>query len=289
MISFFILLISSVLWGFFDLIRKVCLEFLSTTQIVYIILSSQLIIFLFCLYYSSLTITNSNYFILLFIISFLNIIALYFFLNALKNEEISLCIPLLSYSPLFSLLFSKVLLNEVLSVFQYFGIFIIFFGSFVLFSKSLQIRDLLVSPFTLVKNKGAQKIILVTLIWSLIPVLDKKSLLYTDIFFHGFLQSFVGIFFLYLFIRVPKYQSFINSKNSRQIYLVLFLIIISFSATISQLAALKVNLVPILEVFKRAIGILMALMFGYLVFKEHIGIKKILSILIIFLGLTFIF
>jgi multidrug transporter EmrE-like cation transporter len=88
---------------------------------------------------------------------------------------------------------------------------------------------------------------------------------------------------------VPKYQNFINSKNSRQIYLVLFLIIISFLATIFQLAALKVNLVPILEVFKRAIGILMSLMFGYLVFKEHIGIKKILSIIIIFLGLTFIF
>ena len=289
MISFFILLISSILWGFFDLIRKVCLEFLSTTQIVYIILFSQLIIFLFCLYYSSLTITNFNYFILLLIISFLNIVALYFFLNALKNEEISLCIPLLSYSPLFSLLFSKVFLNEVLTLFEYLGIFIIFFGSFVLFSKSLQTRDLLISPFNLIKNKGAQKIILVTLIWSLIPVLDKKSLLYTDIFFHGFLQSLIGILFLYLFIRVPKYQNFITSKNSRQIYLVIFLIIISFSATFLQLVALKDNLVPILEVFKRAIGILMALFFGYLFFKEHIGIKKILSIIIIFLGLSFTF
>ena len=150
-------------------------------------------------------------------------------------------------------------------------------------------RDLLISPFNLIKNKGAQKIILVTLIWSLIPVLDKKSLLYTDIFFHGFLQSLIGILFLYLFIRVPKYQNFITSKNSRQIYLVIFLIIISFSATFLQLVALKDNLVPILEVFKRAIGILMALFFGYLFFKEHIGIKKILSIIIIFLGLSFTF
>ena len=288
MTSFFILLISGFLWAFFDLIRKLCLNFMTTTQIVYIILISQLIIFLFSLYYSSLAITGFYYFVLLFIISFLNIISLYLFLNALKNEEISLCIPLLSYSPLFSLLFSKIILDENLTLHQYFGIFIIFFGSFVLFSKSLQIKDLLVSPFSLIKNKGAQKLILVTLIWSLIPVLDKKSLLYIDVFFHGFLQSLLGILMLLLFIKIPAYQNFIVYNNGRKFYLLLLLITVSFFATIVQFEALKVNLVPILEVFKRSVGILLALFFGYIFFNEQINTKKIFSVLIILVGLSFI-
>ena len=288
MISFSILLISGILWGFFDLIRKICLGFMSTTQIVYIILVSQLIIFFFSLYYSNLNITNIYYFFLLLTISFLNIVSLYLFLNALKNEEISLCIPLLSYSPLFSLLFAKILLNETLTIYQCLGIIIILFGSFVLFSKSLHTKDLLVSPFKLVKNKGAQNIILVTIIWSLIPVLDKKSLLYTDVYFHGFLQSLVGILFLYLFIKAPSYKQFKTYTNKRYFYLVLFLILVSFLATIVQFEALKVNLVPILEVFKRATGILLALITGYIFFNESISIKKILSVFIILFGLFFI-
>ena len=288
MTSLFILISSGFLWGFFDLIRKLCLEFLSTSQIVYIILVSQLIIFFFSLYYSSLNISNFYYYILLLIIAVLNIISLYLFLNALKNEEISLCIPLLSYSPLFSMVFSKLLLNESLTMHQYIGIFTIFFGSFVLFSKTLLIKDLLVSPFSLIKNKGAQKIILVTIIWSVVPVLDKKSLLYTDIYFHGFLQSLVGIVFLFVFIKSPLKSSFLIYKNRKQFFLVLSLIIISFLATIVQFEALQINLVSILEVFKRAIGILLALFFGYIFFNEDISRKKILSILVILLGLSFI-
>ena len=217
----------------------------------------------FSLYFSNLNISNFHYFILLLIISLLNII-LYLFLKAIKNEQISLCIPLLSYSPLFSLLFSKYLLEENLTTIQYIGIFIIFFGSFILFSKTLKARDLLVSPFSLIKNKGAQKIILVTIIWSLVPVLDKKSLLYTDIFMHGFLQSFLGILFLFLFVKTPRFNSFLTYKNRTQVYLFLFLVVVSFLATIIQFEALKVNLVPILEVVKRAIGILLSLFFGYI-------------------------
>ena len=259
MISLFILIFSGFLWGTFDLIRKLCLEFLSTSQIVYIVLVSQLIIFFFSLYYSDFYISNFYYYFLLLIISLLNIISLYLFLNALKSEEISLCIPLLSYSPLFSMVFSRIFLNESLTLHQSIGVFAIFFGSFVLFSRTLQIRDLLVSPFSLIKNKGAQKIILVTIIWSIVPVLDKKSLIYTDIYFHGFLQSLVGIIFLCLFIKFPVKSSFLIYKNTKQLLLVLLLIIISFLATIVQFEALQINLVPILEVFKRAIGILLAL------------------------------
>ena len=287
MISFFILFISGILWGFLDLLRKLCLEFFSTTQIVYIILLSQLTIFFFSLYFSNLNISNFHYFILLLIISLLNIISLYLFLKAIKNEQISLCIPLLSYSPLFSLLFSKFLLEENLTTIQYIGIFIIFFGSFILFSKTLKARDLLVSPFSLIKNKGAQKIILVTIIWSLVPVLDKKSLLYTDIFMHGFLQSFLGILFLFLFVKTPRFNSFLTYKNRTQVYLFLLLVVVSFLATIIQFEALKVNLVPILEVVKRAIGILLSLFFGYIFFKEQINKKKILSIVVIITGLIF--
>ncbi len=286
--SLLILLFSGFLWGIFDLVRKLALEFLSLTYVIYIIFFSQLVIFFFSLFLSELTITSLYYYPLIIVISFLNLISLYFFLKAIKIEEISMCIPLLSYSPLFSLLFSRILLGETLSIYQHLGIIIIFFGSFILYSKSLALKDLLLSPFSLVKNKGAQLIILVTLIWSMLPVLDKKSFYYTDIYLHGFLQSILGILFLFFFIKLPNKIKLINFNNRKEILILLLLIVISFLATITQFIALKINFVPILEVFKRAIGILLSLFFGYLFFKEKINTQKVCSIFIIIIGLSLI-
>ena len=87
------------------------------------------------------SISSNDYYPLLIIISILNLISLYCFLKALKIEEISICIPMLSYSPLFSLIFSKILLDESLSISQHIGIIIIFIGSFILYSKSLHFKD----------------------------------------------------------------------------------------------------------------------------------------------------
>ena len=130
--------------------------------------------------------------------------------------------------------------------------------------------------------------IIVTLIWSILPVLDKKSFSYTDIYLHGFLQSLLGVFFLFLILRLPRNIKFTNVKHGKKIIILLFLIIVSVLAIITQFVALKINMVPILEVFKRAAGILLSLFFGYFIFKEKINIQKICSVFIILAGLSFV-
>ncbi len=286
--SLLILIVSSFFWGIFDLLRKLVLEYLSISQVICVIFISQLIFFFFSLFFSNLLISDPNYFLYLIIISVLSLLAIFCFLKAIKIGEISMSIPLLSYSPLLSLLFSNYFLGENLEAQQYFGVVTIFFGSFILYSKSLKVQDLLLSPITLMKNKGAQLIICVTIIWSIIPVLDKKSLTYTDIYLHGFLQSLLIVFLLLIFIKTPITKKIIKLKKKKEIFLFLLLIIFSFLTTLLQFLALKINLVPILEVFKRAIGILLALYFGYFFFNEKINKQKIISIIVITLGLLFV-
>ena len=286
--SLLILFLSGLFWAIFDLVRKIALQSQSLLTVIYITIFSQLIIFMMSLLLSKLLISSNDYYPLLIIISILNLISLYCFLKALKIQEISMCIPLLSYSPLFSLIFSKILLDESLSISQHIGIIIIFIGSFILYSKSLHFKDLLYSPFALIKNKSAQLMIIVTIIWSAIPVLDKKSLNYTDIYMHGFLQSLLGFLFLFFFIRYKGEQRIAFIKNKKSFITLIILIIIGFLASITQLFALTINLVPILEVVKRATGILLALFFGYFFFKEDINKKKVYSITVIIIGLSFV-
>ena len=286
--SLLILFLSGLFWAIFDLVRKMALQSQSLLTVIYVTIFSQLIIFMMSLFLSKLLISSNDYYPLLIIISILNLISLYCFLKALKIQEISMCIPLLSYSPLFSLIFSKILLDESLSISQHIGIIIIFIGSFILYSKSLHFKDLLYSPFSLIKNKSAQLMIIVTIIWSAIPVLDKKSLNYTDIYMHGFLQSLLGFLFLFFFIRYKGEQRIAFIKNKKSFITLIILIIIGFLASITQLFALTINLVPILEVVKRATGILLALFFGYFFFKEDINKKKVYSITVIIIGLSFV-
>ena len=286
--SLLILFLSGLFWAIFDLVRKMALQSQSLLTVIYVTIFSQLIIFMMSLFLSKLLISSKDYYPLLIIISILNLISLYCFLKALKIQEISMCIPLLSYSPLFSLIFSKILLDESLSIAQHIGIIIIFIGSFILYSKSLHFKDLLYSPFSLIKNKSAQLMIIVTIIWSAIPVLDKKSLNYTDIYMHGFLQSLLGFLFLFFFIRHRGDQRITITKNKKSYITLILLIIVGFLASITQLFALTINLVPILEVVKRATGILLALFFGYFIFKEDINKKKIYSITVIIIGLSFV-
>lgn len=286
--SLLILFLSGLFWAIFDLVRKMALQSQSLLTVIYVTIFSQLIIFMMSLFLSKLLISSNDYYPLLIIISILNLISLYCFLKALKIQEISMCIPLLSYSPLFSLIFSKILLDESLSIAQHIGIIIIFIGSFILYSKSLHFKDLLYSPFSLIKNKSAQLMIIVTIIWSAIPVLDKKSLNYTDIYMHGFLQSLLGFLFLFFFIRHRGDQRITITKNKKSYITLILLIIVGFLASITQLFALTINLVPILEVVKRATGILLALFFGYFIFKEDINKKKIYSITVIIIGLSFV-
>ena len=129
--SLLILFLSGLFWAIFDLVRKMALQSQSLLTVIYVTIFSQLIIFMMSLLLSKLLISSNDYYPLLIIISILNLISLYCFLKALKIQEISMCIPLLSYSPLFSLIFSKILLDESLSISQHIGIIIIFIGSFI--------------------------------------------------------------------------------------------------------------------------------------------------------------
>ena len=76
-------------------------------------------------------------------------------------------------------------------------------------------------------------------------------------------------YFFIFFIKTPNFKDFINF-NKKQLYFVIFLITFSFLATLVQFEALKVNLVPIFKVFKRATGILLALFFGYFFLKSKL-------------------
>ena len=207
------------------------------------------------------------------------------FLKAIKQSDLSLTIPLLSLSPLFSSLFSLIFLNEKLSYFQYIGVFLIIFGTLILYSKRITLGEILKSFKVLINNRSARLMFVVSLIWSLTPVLDKLCLKNSSINIHGFIQSFGLVILLTSLLKREKHEIIGLKKNWKLILITTFTGIL---ATVLQFYAILFNYVPIMEAIKRSVGQLSSVVFGKIFFKEKITKPKILGVIVLSFGVYYI-
>ena len=282
--AIFLALVIGILWSLFDFIRKQSLKYFNENEVLTVVILSQTILFSVLLLFSDFTVDSNYYYIYYIPLITLGLLAFYLFLKVLKNSEISLTIPLLSFTPLFSSLYAFLILNETLSHMNYIGILIIVLGSLLLYSKTFSLKDIFASPIALYKNHNAKLMLLVALIWSLTPVLDKKCLQYTDVYLHGYFQS-IGWLIIIPYFFLNKKISLSNLANRNTKHLIAGIAIIGSVVSLTQLIALTYNMVPILESFKRSIGIILSLVFGYYFFKEKVNFKKTISVTIIVSGL----
>ncbi len=281
--SIILALFNGCLWALLDLLRKKSLEYLNEFTIAFILVFSQLILFSILLFFSSSIIMSVNYFYYYFPLILLNAISLIIFLKAIKMEDISLSIPILSFTPLFAAVYAYFVLDEKLHFLEFIGIISILIGVIFLYSQKMNLKCLLNSPIRIINNYSARYMIITSLIWSLTPVLDKKGLQYTDIYFHGFLQSLGTIFLLTIFFYNKKIK--LSSHVKLPIVLMATLISIGFIAVFIQFLALNYNNVALLEATKRALGIILAVLFGYIFFKEAVTQQKVIGVILMIFGI----
>ncbi len=277
-------ILSAILWACFDIVRKKAVENYSPLKIIFIVIVSQLAFFSFLLVFSDFAILSNKYISLAVVLIILNILSLFLFLLVLKSGEVSIYIPMLSFTPFFSALYSKFILNEELVFIQYLGLFLIILGSLFLHSTQYRSNNLLFIIYSFLKNKKSLMILIVSLIWSLTPVLDKECLKYTDLYLHGFIQAIGMITVLPLLLFNKKISINIFKEKTHHNFLLYLVIILGFLTTYTQLIAIKIVYVAELESLKRGIGIILSLFFGYFFFQEKINLKKFLSVVLIVVG-----
>ena len=283
--SILICIISAFFWAAFDLTRKLSLQKISSVSLLLIFTLGQTLIFGSWVFYEDPFLNVKSYIIPGLALIIISLFSALLFLKAIKQSDLSLTIPLLSLSPLFSSLFSLIFLNEKLSYFQYIGVFLIIFGTLILYSKRITLGEILKSFKVLINNKSARLMFVVSLIWSLTPVLDKLCLKNSSINIHGFIQSFGLVILLTFLLKKERHEIMGLKQNWKLILITTFTGII---ATVLQFYAILFNYVPIMEAIKRSIGQLSSVVFGKLFFKEKITKPKILGVLILSSGVYYI-
>ena len=187
---------------------------------------------------------------------------LYF--RALKVSDLSLTAPMISFTPLFLLVTSPLIVAEFPSSLDLLGIFLIVVGSYLLNFQDRQQGFL--SPFVaLVKDKGTRLMLVVAILWSILANFNKLGVTNSSaIFWASATSSAVSVTLFGLLLS----QSPANLKQISRKFGSLFLNgILQGLIFICSLKAFELTLVANVVATKR-ISILLSVLLGHWFFRE---------------------
>ena len=203
---------------------------------------------------------NLNFFIGLFGSGLINIATAILYMKAIEKSDISKVMPMLSFTPLFLLVTSPVILGETIHLLGILGILFVVIGSYLL---NLDLsKNSIFEPFKgLLREKGTRYMLIVSFLWSFSANFDKLSIQNSSILQHIIFVNIIIVLGVWLIIYFWKGIDFGEIKRE-----IKGLSLISFFTTLAfifHMTALSLTYVAYVVSFKRMSG-LIAVFLGYL-------------------------
>jgi len=210
----------------------------------------------------------------------LNVATAILYLRAIKLADLSLVIPLSTFTPLFLLITSPLIVGEFPNLFGFIGILLIVAGSYLLNIKEK--KKGLLAPFkALLNNKGAQLMLLVAFIWSITSNFDKIGLQNSSPIFYGIIINVAITIGVTPFMLIKSKQNIKQIPKNMKILIPVGLF--HGMMLIFHMVAISMTLVAYLISIKRT-SALISVLFGTMLFKEK-GLKeRALGAIIMILG-----
>lgn len=225
-----------------------------------------------------------NFYIVVAINIILFLIAEFLMIKSLEISELSISIPMLSFTPVFLLFTSYIILKEFPNFFGIIGIFIVVVGSYILNISSIKYGyfEPLKSIF---KNKGVFYMLIVSFLFSITASLSKIGINLSNPAYFMFIHYlFTTIFLTILFFNRFKNNKKQIRKNSK--YFVIFGIAAAFSEILAG-TAYKFAIVPYVISLKRS-SVIFSVILGFFYFKEKNFKEKLIGAVIMFIGAALI-
>lgn len=282
-----LVLASALAWGAFDTSRKVLAERIRPLPLLFLLTAAGAPLFAVWLAVDGMPRVAAGYLLPAAGSVVLNIGANLAYIQAVRRSALSLTIPLLSLTPVFTALLAIPLLGERPTPVQAAGILLVVLGALVLnlpagerFSPAGVLRAWRREP-------GALWMIAVALFWSLSGPLDKLAMGQSSGPFHGLVLHLgvAAVTFLVLAFR-RKLGELSDARGAG--FLFLGAIGIGSLALALQLTAYQLVWVSLVETLKRGIGNLLAVLFGRLVFSEAVTPRKLAAVTLMAAGVALI-
>ena len=210
--------------------------------------------------------------------------ALFLMMKSLQISDLSISIPMLSFTPVFLLFVSYILLNEFPSFFGLIGVIIVAAGSYIINISSVKYGYF--EPFkSIFRNKGTFYMLAAAFIFSITASLVKIGItLSNPAYFMVIHYLFASIILAALFSNRIKNNIRQVKENSR--YFLMMGIAVAFSELLAA-AALKFAIVPYVISLKRT-SIIFSVLLGSVVFREKHFKEAVIGATIMFAGIVLI-
>ena len=214
--------------------------------------------------------------------SLLMVLAQVLYMKAIKLSPLSLTIPMLTFSPLFVLTLSPLLLGEFPSFFGFIGMFLVVFGTYLLKIKEGKGLEPIRALF---REKGPIFMLLVAFLWGIIPNFQKVAVQHSNVFFSTvMLRLFIILLILPLaFTRLRKIAVRIKADVKYLVAIGLF----SALDWIFYYSAMRLAIIPYIVSVKRT-SVVFSSAYGFLFFKERYVKERLTGVIIMIIGVFLI-
>ncbi len=214
----------------------------------------------------------------------LNVITTILYMKAIKASDLSVTVPMVTFTPLFLLVTAPVIVGEFPSPRGIAGIVLIVCGSYLLNLKER--KKGIWAPFkAILKEKGPRLMLVVAFIWSITSPVDKVGILNSSVF-----HWVVAVHLFSVVAMVPVVAWFSRGKAA-QVWkrpgVLVPLGLINGLKSICQMAAIRLALVAYVISIKRTSAVLAVIM-GVLIFKESGFRERLVGVIIMVLGVVLI-
>ncbi len=212
----------------------------------------------------------------------LNTIATVLYMRTIKDSDISLSVPFISFTPVFLLLFSPLILYEYPGIYGILGVLLIVAGAYTLqISKK---EEGILTPFrALLQNKGPRMILLVAFIWSITSTLDKIGVQHsTPIMWSTGVNIIMSIFLTPIILK-KSIGTIIQEHYKHILPIGLFMGI----GSVTQMTAVQTGIISYVISLKRT-SILLVIIGGTLLFKEQGIGERLPGAILMILGILMI-
>ena len=224
------------------------------------------------LFFTKEIVLGSGFWIALLAGGTLNLITTVLYMKAIKASDLSVTVPMLTFTPLFLLITSPIIVGEFPPLLGISGILLIVFGSYLLHLKEKQ-KGILAPFKAIITEKGPRLMLVVAFVFSITANIDKVGIQSSSVVLWAVAIHIFTIITMVPLVWVTSRSCIHQLGKHRNVLIPLGFI--NALKYFFQLAALQFTLVAYVISIKRTSAIL-CVIFGALIFKET-GIKERLT------------
>jgi drug/metabolite transporter (DMT)-like permease len=278
---------SAAAYSGMDLTRKVLVNRIPAAALLFFLSAGQLPFFVAWMYWQGGIGVEQGYVVPATVSVILNIAANLLFMEAVRMSPLSLTVPFLALTPVFTTLLGIPLLGEIPGPLKWLGVAVVVLGAFQLnLGGAGEFRP--AGAWKAFRNeRGSMLMALVALCWSLAMPLDKLALGHASVATHGLVLN-AGVAAGVLAFLVSRRRTADLRRMSGSWSLLLISVVISVLGLALLLMSLAYLWVAVAETVRRAVGSVAALAIGRWFFQEPITTAKVVGVALMSVGVALI-